>query len=65
MNAVILEMSEEAEEQDPDAPGNFVIFLVDEEGFIKSKEGKYLLPADVREQGSFARLVADDAAQNR
>jgi hypothetical protein len=55
-NAVIVEMGEEAE-KNPDAQGNFVIFLVDEDGFVLSQEGEYLVPVEAREGNTFARLV--------
>ena len=57
-NAVVLEMGEKAE-QHPHAEGSFVIYLVDEDGFVLKQDGEYLLPPEVREGNTFARLVSE------
>lgn len=57
-NAVVLEMGEEAEQQ-PEAEGKFVIYLVDEDGFVLKQDGKYLLPPEVREGNTFTRILSE------
>lgn len=57
-NAVMLEMAEEAG-KNPEAEGSFVIFLVDEDGFVLSQDGEYLVPRKAREGNTFARLIAE------
>lgn len=60
MNANVLELgvSPESPEAQDDREGEFMIFLVDEDGFVLSQDGEYLLPEDVRRNNTWARLKA-------
>jgi len=59
-NAVVLEMGERTE-QASDAPGNFIIYLIDEDGFVLKQDGEYLLPREVRSGNTFARVASEAA----
>ena len=41
------------------AEGGFVIFLIDDDGFMLKQDGEYLLPAEIREGNTWARLSGD------
>jgi hypothetical protein len=59
-NSVILEMGEEAEEAPEEEEGRYLIYLVDEDGFVLDQDGEYLLPREVRNDNTFVRLAAQD-----
>jgi hypothetical protein len=53
-NAVVIELGIPHKSDSDNVEGNFVIFLIDEDGFILDTDGSYALPAGVREGNTFA-----------
>jgi hypothetical protein len=64
INAVALEIGTEADYMPDDEEGRFVFYLIDEDGFIIDKDGKHMLPPEVREGKTYVELSGFGADGN-
>lgn len=61
-NAVVIELGIPSKQVEAEAndEGQYGLMLIDEDGFLMNKNGRYLLPAEVRAGNTFVEFIGVD-----